>query len=303
MTGDSGPEPGATNRVPRFIRLERNLCALGYFTASSRRVRYFPRKVVACPRVIDGQTIETVSEIIPSATYGLPTTADQDQYFAFQKIITDIQRRQGVVRNPVVFPSAEILRLLGKRVNAGKNYEDLTHWLRRMAATTIRSNGTVYLAGRKEWVHDTVRVFEQVVPLGAPLPGGQIAERNHVWLSEWQLENINHGHLIPMDWDCYRRLRNPIAKTIVPILQIWLWMSREAGVIEKSYEELCGLLNLRMYAHGSKIAEKLMPSLRELTLLGYLENWELLRQGLSDYTFRFFHGTRFRQAAQGPLDA
>lgn len=302
MTSGSGQEPASTTRSPRFVRLERDICTLGFFTASSRRVRYLPRKVVVCSRLVDGQAVQTVSEIIPSANYGLPTTADQDQYFAFQRIVNEVHRRQGTVRNPVSFPSAEILRLLGKRVNAGKNYEDLAIWLRRMAATTIRSNGSAYLAGRREWVYDTVRVFDRVVPLGAPLPDGQIAERNYVWLSEWQLENINHGHLIPVEWDTYCQLQNPIAKTIVPVLQMWLWRSREAGVVDKPYEELCGLLNLRRYPHGSKIAEKLAPSLRELTALGYLGNWELRRCGVGEYTLRFFHGDRFRQVALAPME-
>lgn len=302
MLSTASGRPWTAARATRFVRLEKNLSTLGYFTASSRRVRYLARKVILAPRIVDGQAIETMVEIVPSPQFGLPTTADQDQYFALLRIVTELHRRQGMIANPVTFSSAEILRLLGKRVNAGKNYEDLAQWLRRMSATTIRSKGTVYLAGKREWTNDPVRVFDRVVPFGAPLPDGQIAGRNYVWFSEWQLQNINHGNLIPMDWENYRGLRNPIARTMVPVLQVWLWSSREAGCVDKPYEEICSLLNLRMYGHGSKIMEKLGPSLRELSALGYLDRWELLRGSDRDYTLRFFHGDRFRHAALAPPD-
>ncbi|MBL8223334.1 MAG: hypothetical protein JNL62_29140, partial [Bryobacterales bacterium] len=78
MLSAASGRPWTPARGTRFVRLEKNLSTLGYFTASSRRVRYLARKVILAPRIIDGQTIETMVEIVPSPQYGLPTTADQD---------------------------------------------------------------------------------------------------------------------------------------------------------------------------------------------------------------------------------
>jgi hypothetical protein len=40
------------------------------------------------------------------------------------------------------------------------------------------------------------------------MPDGTTADRNYIWLSDWQLENINHNHLLPIDLETYRQLQN-----------------------------------------------------------------------------------------------
>jgi hypothetical protein len=65
-----------------------------------------------------------------------------------------------------------------------------------------------------------------------------VADKNYVWLSTWQLENINSNYLLPIDLDTYRKLRNQIAKILVPLLQVWLYASRAEGRFEKRYPEL-----------------------------------------------------------------
>jgi hypothetical protein len=129
--------------------------------------------------------------------------------------------------------------------------------------------------------------------LGAEMPDGSIAERNYIWLSQWQLENINNNHLLPIDLDTYRQLKNHIAKTIVPLLQIWLIVTSEEGQCEKSYDDLCQILNISRYRHLSKIHEKLAPSLNELQNCGYLASWRIEKDG-DAYKVIFHHGEKFR---------
>ena len=95
------------------------------------------------------------------------------------------------------------------------------------------------------------------------MPDRTTADRNYVWLSDWQLENINHHHLVPVDLDTYKQLRNHIAKALVPLLQVWLYATLQTGFFEKRYRELCKILNLTEYRHVSKIREKLGPCLPE----------------------------------------
>ena len=83
----------------------------------------------------------------------------------------------------------------------------------------IISEGAVYLAGKKRWVKDRFHVFERAVSFGKELEPGVVADRNYIWFSDWQLENINNNYLIPVDLETYRQLRNHIAKTLVPLLQ------------------------------------------------------------------------------------
>jgi len=236
-----------------FIGVEKNLATLGYFTPSTKRIKNAKKKIIQFSREIDGKKVELRAVILPSAEYGLPITADQDKYLALQKIIADIHRQQGIVTNPIGFTSAKLLRILGLRVRAGKNYDDIAEWAKRMTLTGICSEGVVYFAGKKAWATDTFHVFDRFVSYGKELPDGRIADKNYIWLSEWQLENINSNYLLPLDFDAYRRLRNHIAKALVPLLQIWLYASREHGRFEKRYNDLCQILNVRQYPHVSRI--------------------------------------------------
>jgi hypothetical protein len=91
------------------------------------------------------------------------------------------------------------------------------------------------------------------------MPNGSLADRNYVWLSEFQLENINQNHVMPIDLETYKRLKNHISKALVPLLQIWLFASLEGGCFEKRYQDLCQILKITEYQHPSKIKEKLGP--------------------------------------------
>src|SRR5207248_2936659 len=78
-------------------------------------------------------------------------------------------RKEGHVKNPVSFTSAEILRLLHKHRHSGKNYREIEEWLDVLFSTTIFSEGVVYLAGEKRRVKDRYRVFDRAVSFGKEL--------------------------------------------------------------------------------------------------------------------------------------
>ena len=163
-----------------------------------------------------------------------------------------------------------------------------------MTATTIFSEGAVYFAGRKTYGRDRFHVFDRSVSFGHEMPDGSIADKNYVWLSEWQLENLNNNHLLPIDFESYKRLKNHIAKSLVPILQIWLYASKDEGAFEKRYDELCQYLNIKQYQHLSKIKEKLSPGLDELVACGYLASWKLdTTSDDKSYKVTLRHGKKF----------
>jgi hypothetical protein len=220
-----------------FVKVEKNLASLGFFTPSSKRLRNAQEKSFTITTVADGKRMELKGTIIPSAKYGLPITADQDKWIALCKILTDILRKEGRVTNPISFTSAEILRLLRKHRHSGKNYHEVEEWLDVLFSTTIFSEGVVYLANEKRRVKDRFRVFERAVSLGKELPDGKVADKNYVWFSDWQLQNINANHLLPIDLEAYRELKSHISKALVPLLQVWLYATRDNGIFEKRYDE------------------------------------------------------------------
>jgi hypothetical protein len=284
------------DRAPvEFVKVEKNLASLGYFTPSNKRIKDVKAKEITFTRVIDGIKVEASATIVPAAIFGLPTTADQDKYLALQKLISDIRQRDGKVTNPIKFTSAEILSLLRHR-KSGRSYKDIEEWLNVMYSTTIISKGVVYLAGRKVWATDRFRVFDRAVSMGKEMDGGRLADKNYVWLSEWQLENINNNHVLPVDLETYRKLKNHVAKALVPLLQIWLYASRQDGAFEKRYDELCEILSIHRYEHLSRAKEQLGPSLDELQAHGYLASWAIERTSDGQaYKVVLHHGEKFHR--------
>jgi hypothetical protein len=279
-----------------FIKVEKNLASFGFFTPSSNRVKTAKSKTISFTRWLDGKRIEARAIIAPSALYGLPVTSDQDKWFALQHIINELRKKTGVINNPISFTSAELLKLLGKHKNSGKNYQEIAEWLDVMTGTMIISEGSVYFAGKKIFAKDRFHVFDRAVSIGKELEPGQIADKNYVWLSQWQLENINSNYLLPVDFETYKQLKNHIAKALVPLLQIWLYATREEGIFEKRYDELCQTLSITQYKKLSDIKRWFASSLDELTQHGYLSAWKI--EKTSDgkaYKIVFYHGDKFHR--------
>jgi hypothetical protein len=305
LEGEIGTTLQAQSQRPpstEFVKVEKNLASLGFFTPSSKRLRNAQEKSFTITTVADGERLELKGTIIPSAKYGLPITADQDKWIALCKIITDIMRKEGSVTNPISFTSAEILRLLHKHRHSGKNYKEVEEWLDVLFSTTIFSEGVVYLANEKRRVKDRFRVFERAVSFGKELPDGKVADKNYVWFSDWQLQNINSNHLLPIDLEAYRELKNHIAKALVPLLQIWLYATRNEGVFEKRYDELCQILNIQRYRYLSLILRTLGPSLDELKQFGYIADWQVERTSDDEnYKIVLHHGEKFHRDRRARL--
>ncbi len=298
-------EPRITPKITGvdLIRIEKNLAELGFFTPTSKRVKTLKSKTITLTRTIDGEQIEGKVTYIPNAILGLPSTADQDKWLAFQKIVNDIQQERGQVSNPITFRSADFLRLLGQ-VDSGSNFKDIDEWLDRMWGVNVISEGVVFYAGRKIRVKDRteIKVFARAVTVGRTLDDGTIADKNYVWLSDWQMENINNKHQLPVDFEEYKKLKNAIAKALVPLLQIWLYATRDKGVFEKRYDEICQLLNITRYPNASRITEKLGPSLDELKRHGYLSEWRIAKTSdNAGFKIVFHHGEKFHRARRRQL--
>lgn len=277
-----------------FIKIEKNLTSLGFFTASSKSIKKAKKKTISLVRTIDGKKIEASATILPSAEYGLPNTADQDTFFAILKIVTEIHQKEGKVTNPIGFTSAQILRLQGKSAISGYHYKELEKQLMRIKTTTIISENAIFLAGRKIWAKDAFNVIDRITFLGNQLPDGTIADKNYIWLSEWQIENINNNWLLPVDYENYKKLKSRIAKVLLPLLQIWLYATREDGFFEKRYNELCQLLNIHHFQYFSDIKRQLSTPLDEFKSNGYLANWKIKEtNNESGYKIVFYHGHKF----------
>lgn len=277
---------------PDFIRVEKNIAAFGFFTPSSKRIKNVP-KIIKFTQTVDGNKVEAEVTIAGNVLYGMPITADQDKYLAFQKIVERNKLENGKVENPIRFTTAELLKLLDK-TDAGINYKEVQEWLDVMKSTTVKSKGAIYLAGRKRFGSDSFSIFDRAKTIGDELDDGTIADKNYVWLSSWYLENLNNYYLLPIDFENYKLLKNNISKALIPLLQIWLYASREVGRFEKRYSEICQTLNIKQYKHLSDIKRFFGKSLDELLKYQYLETWQVEKTAdKKDFKIILHHGLKF----------
>jgi hypothetical protein len=170
-----------------------------------------------------------------------------------------------------------------------------------MAFTGIE--GGAYNAAKKQWLTKRTHAVESVVSVGKELPDGSIAEKNHIWFSPWQLDNINAGNLVAIELNVYTQLENNISKNLVPHLQEWLYASQRDGRFEKQYEDVCQLLGIRTYRYRSDIERQLAPSLNELVKHGYLSRWAI--EPMADrkhYKLVLCHGPKYHSDRQARLD-
>ena len=209
------PLPPQDVAPPRVVRIEKNLNSLGFFSSTASTGKRKQEKVVTFARELPGGIKTEAKATILGTSRGLPNTADLDKYLAFQLIVSELKKKQVVLTNPIGFTTYQLLRLLGLKPT-GKRYAEVDHWLDRMAGTLIKSEGAVYFAKNKRYMKDRFHVFEKVYTVGEQLPDGHKAEQNYVFLSDWQLENLNHGYVFPIALEDYQQLRSDIAKNLVP---------------------------------------------------------------------------------------
>lgn len=273
----TAPEPELLALVPQPdpVRIEKNLNSLGFFAATYKRNGQKPVRHIECgTREIEGKRTTQKARIAGDAELGLPAGADRDKYYAFMKIVEDRRKLTGQIENPVKFTSYELLLYLGLKP-CGKLYNDIDEWLTRMVSTTITSEWAVYLRGSRKFVRDTFHVFDRSVRVGQEMADGQVADSNYVWLSAWQLENINTNFLLPLDLQEYLSLKNDLAKALLFHLNIWFYASRGAPV-EKRYDRLCELLGIKMRTAISLIRQAFDPGMSELIGLGHLNSWDVV---------------------------
>ena len=154
--------------------------------------------------------------------------------------------------------------------------------------------GAIYYAKKKDFAEGlTGTLFSQVVIRGAPMRNGKLADTNYVWLSPWFLSNYYHRWTRPIDFEFYKQLRKPIAKSLFTLLENG-WFAADGKPYAKSYRALCEEFLLTPHTKFSYIKQQLDPSHHELQNLGFLERWEY-RQSANgrDYIIIYYPGQKF----------
>lgn len=295
---------GLTEDVPRdvttnsdevlFITPERNLLTMGFFSPTKRDLRNRKEKHIETEIEIDGKRTTVSVTILPSAKYGLPTTADLDKYMALLMIAGNKSPSEPIP-NPIYFRGQEMLRYLGLK-DSGTNYRHIDDWMYRMFTTSIRSKSYIYHARRAMWISDTVHVFERVLCAGQPLPTefigrreGEKSEHYIVWLPDWHRDNLTDSYAVRLAYNAYIDLKSPLAKTLLTICAAST--KSQNDVVELQYQQICQIADLNELKYKSLIEKQLANAVEELLKTSCINNWELLQEN-KRYKIKFHLGAR-----------
>ena len=257
-----------------LVRFEKNLLQIGFFGANDARDKNRTSRRIEQIVFRNGHKIKVAAEFRGSELLGLPSTTDRDKFIALLKIISEDRARTGRIENPIRFSGYRLIQELGLSRN-GEIYEEILRWGKRMTDTTITSEQVVYRAAKKVYSDEVLHVFRSFRRTGSSnLNGTERQEHYEVVLEDWLLENLNQRYVIPEDFNAYKQLARPTAKGIFGNLHLWFHASHGRQV-EKSYAELCNLLNVQAYPHLSKIRSTMGLALNELVKIRYISQWDV----------------------------
>lgn len=258
--------------IPDLIPAEVAFETIGYFTPSSKTIKGITTKETTVLDTVrpDGTRLTLKICIVASGKYGLPMTSDLDYYRAFLKILDDTLAREGHITEPISLPTKTLLRYAGKAAGTAARRE-VKDWIRRSHATVIE--GFFYLAEQGDYVEiGEEPLFPRYRLRGQQLDTGEVADSNYVWLASWFRSNYIHHHLRPIDLALHQRLRKPLSKSLLPLLEIG-WYAAEGQPYTKSYHDLCHAFLLKEHRYLAHITRQLDPAHQELAQERVLAHW------------------------------
>jgi len=283
------PPPALANYIPTEVSLEH----LGFFTPSSKRIKniYTKEKILKTLTNEDGTKRIIKVHISANHELGLPITSDLDYYRAFLKILDETAGPDGRVHLPIHVPTRKLIRYAGKKEMA-RTWKEAREYLKRMTLTGIE--GGIYLKKREDYDDAFVgTLFSQVILRGQQIRNGKTADTNLVWLAPWFLSNYYHRHRRSTDHNLYKRLRKPISKSLLSLLETG-WYASQGNPYAKSYRDLCRDFLLRQEKHLSDIKKQLDPAHQELKRENFLEGWRYHpTKDKRDWILTYYPGRKF----------
>jgi len=291
MATDRKPVTNPTKKDASFkgkrkLPSEVNFLLLPFF-ALSRQDAAEKEKMEYKREVNRGGGKEVISwEVSASSKYGYPGPFDKKVYKAVEEIVTG----EGFpVENPIEFSIYKILTLMGRKKPGGRDYRQVRGSLEKLTATTIKSEGSFYLKGRRKYLDDVFSLFSRITFTGDERANGERADKNYLYVNSWFLENINEFYLRPLDYQFYKQLNGEISKRLYELLGVKFFRIIQDGnpALRFSYDTLTKLIPLRKQDYPSKAKQVLSPAHKELTDKNFLArvDWKKTRDSLLVYYY------------------
>ena len=126
--------------LQKIIKSETNFLVLPFFALErkDKRVKTKYKKITK----EKGQIKETIWNVSANFEYGYPGPFDRGVHKAIEQIITEIVKRDGIIKNPIQFSIYDLCKRM--EIKGGGNYQQIKNALERIQATVIKSENAFY---------------------------------------------------------------------------------------------------------------------------------------------------------------
>lgn len=268
-----------------IVRSEVNLLLFPFFALSNQEMGKKEETTFTQTIQRNGDQMELLWNVIPSRKFGHPGPFDKD---VFRELEQMVDEKGYPVENPINFTTYELCKRLEMPIG-GWQYKLINQSLERITTTSIKSKGTFYHKGGKKWVNDVFHIYDRVIFKGQELPDGNVAQTNHLYLSQVYLESLNAQYVKPLNYSYWKALQKPLSKRLYEILGVKFYgaLCKGHSFIRYRYDTLCQLLPIKPQKYPSQAKQKLEPGHKELVQTGFLRDvtWE-------DWLIYYFPGSR-----------
>ncbi len=227
-------------------------------------------KVVTRVMERDGVPRKVEIELMPSAKWGYPTVLDLEYFRAFERALTMMWEREGMVPDVLRISGRELIRLTGRTPN-GDRQQEVREFLDRLSGLVLQEHRKNSKGRRAETgVHIFERIDREEMSAGERTEGQWT---HQIRLADWYWANLNNFHCHIQDQRLFWELQRDLTKLLYQHLHALFRVGR--GAASESYAELSMNLSLKRLRAISEIRRQLKPAHDELLKLGFLGNWSL----------------------------
>ena len=273
------------------LRAEVNLLTYPFFALTTKDVTKRQETEFKATMKRDGKKLEVIWNVSAHQKYGYPGPFGKKVHKAIEQII---EEQQFPVENPITFSIYGLCKKMYIEPG-GRQYNQIRAALKRIQFTSIESEGTFYLKGRKKWINKTFSLYDSIVFKGEELKTGEVAERTNLYLNDLYLESINSRYVKPINYSYYRSLSTNIAQRLYELLGVKFYGIKgiEQPYIRYKYSTLCQLLPLKRMQYLSSAKRRLGKAHSELKESAFLKDiyWSEV-DGEKDWYLFYYPGQR-----------
>lgn len=279
----SGEIKQAQQRSPatpaEIVRMEANFLQFPFFALDTHDLRTRAGMTCTATRFIGNERHEVTVRISRNSDCSFPGPLSRRIHFA---LLSKMQQEQGFppFRNPIKWSWYDLAKRLGLKSCSGRSIQQMKEAIEATHGALIR---TRYSLQHSEQQTNPLRkqisawhLYERYVFIDDTLPNGEIADTNHLWLSDWYLANLNSQYCGPINYELWQFLNNE-SRIASRLYEYLTWnFSKRIPVFRIGYEKLAQFLPVKPLQHLSQIRQQLEPALGCLKRQRLIESfsWE-----------------------------